>query len=602
MRVNVDRFRLQAFAQKLKLLSTAAATVFFSVSVTVGAAAPKYSEPHPSGFGVNADNLSITENSKKAAAGTIYGYLATGKRLSDKELKQASKLLGIALLLKPDHKDCVLMNARLRRGELPRARESTHSKEKLADIFVAIAKHLKSKGGRDNTRFAGFLLDIASQLHPDHEDALYLLELYRKKHGPVQWDPVFNTDAKGKEKEATAADNRNGSEIRHGAHPAYLRKVKHPERRQSKIKGLMVLNTGQGLLGKAVDIILTLYAYHKPDAYSTGFERPVGRSMVTSNGEAVNAVRVRYPHWPGAKKFSFSFGDKYSAKDGGSAGMAFSLLLLSLFDDIDIDPDFAVTGDITVDWKIREVGGVGAKIRGAMLDEVPNVIIPAGCEKQVADMALIYPAEQLWKVQIFAADTLGDAVSIIRTDRDENIQECMDLFNKIRKYLSQKGTQGLYDHQLLQALNKIYKQYPNHLSAEYLLRMQAGKLPNKLSPNTALQEISFIARPFMIFAIENGPIHRLDIPMEQVKKIQERMEKMEDAIPETLSDLYSAVNQSVESFHTYRKTINEVKELNNSLNRRRVSEAMTALHNNQNSLRKQIQEMNTDLKLMEALR
>ena len=128
-----------------------------------------------------------------------------------------------------------------------------------------------------------------------------------------------------------------------------------------------IANDGS-MLGMTSDIIASVPAESRSSAVSVANlvtkQAQVGSEMKLSFDEAVRAVKMRYPRWePG--RIEFSFGEKYTPHDGGSAGTCFAVMLLSELEGFDIDKKCAVTGDITVDWKVRKIGGVAAKLRGA---------------------------------------------------------------------------------------------------------------------------------------------------------------------------------------------------------------------------------------------
>ena len=91
------------------------------------------------------------------------------------------------------------------------------------------------------------------------------------------------------------------------------------------------------------------------------------------------------------------------------------MLLLSLLDGMQIDPGFAMTGDVTVDGKIREVGAVAEKLRGALLDKCRIVAIPEANEENLNDLAVLYSPAMLWSMQILSIATLDDAAAVART-------------------------------------------------------------------------------------------------------------------------------------------------------------------------------------------
>ena len=179
-------------------------------------------------------------------------------------------------------------------------------------------------------------------------------------------------------------------------------------RNQSSVKGLYVVRTDAGLrVGGAQDIIATAERASSDRETICDFVTDVAKDTQISMEEAARLLKVRYPVWQAGYKIRFSYSNKYTKQAGGSAGGAFSVLLLSLLDGMQIDPGFAMTGDVTVDGKIREVGAVAEKLRGALLDKCRIVAIPEANEENLNDLAVLYSPAMLWSMQILSIATLG---------------------------------------------------------------------------------------------------------------------------------------------------------------------------------------------------
>ena len=128
---------------------------------------------------------------------------------------------------------------------------------------------------------------------------------------------------------------------------------------------LCVLDQTNGdALGSATDLILTVSpGSPKGDSIPVTFSIPVGKQMNQVLGDVARAIDARYP-MIAARKMEFSFEDRTNY-DGPSVGAALGTLILSAIQGFDIDPQFAITGDVSAEGKVRVIGGVGAKLRGA---------------------------------------------------------------------------------------------------------------------------------------------------------------------------------------------------------------------------------------------
>ena len=69
--------------------------------------------------------------------------------------------------------------------------------------------------------------------------------------------------------------------------------------------------------------------------------------------------------------------------EGPSAGTAILLAILSAVRDVPIYQDIAVTGELSIQGKVREVGGIFEKIYGAKQAGIKKVLIPAENSKDV---------------------------------------------------------------------------------------------------------------------------------------------------------------------------------------------------------------------------
>ena len=137
-------------------------------------------------------------------------------------------------------------------------------------------------------------------------------------------------------------------------------------RTQSSIHALYVLEEDNGgMLGLASNLILTATPGEAAgDTIPVDFGTDVGSEMQLVLEDVLRVINRRYSHLE-AQKFEFTFEDKYSGHDGGSIGAAIGTLMLSVIDGFDIDPQLAMTGDVSADGRVHAIGGVPAKLRGA---------------------------------------------------------------------------------------------------------------------------------------------------------------------------------------------------------------------------------------------
>jgi len=272
-------------------------------------------------------------------------------------------------------------------------------------------------------------------------------------------------------------------------------------RNQASIKGLFVVRTSAGLrVGGAQDIIATAERTRSNRETSCDFVTDVAKDTQISMEEAARLLKVRYPIWQAGYKIRFSYSNKYSKQAGGSAGGAFSVLLLSLLDGMQIDPVFGMTGDVTVDGKIREVGAVAEKLRGALLDKCQVIAIPEANKENLNDLAVLYSPAMLWSMQILSIATLDDAAAVARVDRAPNLAKAMELFGQVQRSLGTSATAyALRNAAILQTLQQVLQLAPNHSSAEFMMRAANNQLPATLSLGGSLDEIWAASGPLLGF-------------------------------------------------------------------------------------------------------
>ena len=321
-------------------------------------------------------------------------------------------------------------------------------------------------------------------------------------------------------------------------------------RNQSIIKGLYVVKLDNGQrLGSAQDIIATAERVASDRETICDFTGKVAEDTQSSMEEAERLLKVRYPVWQAGHKIRFSYGDKYAKQAGGSAGGAFAVLLLSLLDGFQIDPGYAMTGDVTVDGKIREIGAAAEKIRGAFLEKCKIVAIPAANKENLSDMALLYSPAMLWSAQLFSIATLDDAAAVARKDRTENLTKATALFAEVQARLSSNsGAAALRSPWVYQSLREVLRLAPNHLSAEFMLRAANNQLPNALSLGESLEQIWAAAGPLLGFLFadykepEKSKRYYFDrVPKETTKMALERLDWLQMRLNPKTRDLKVAM-------------------------------------------------------------
>jgi hypothetical protein len=257
------------------------------------------------------------------------------------------------------------------------------------------------------------------------------------------------------------------------------------KRLQSVIKALYVQEQPTGeMFGLASELILTATPGSRAGHTPVHFVSAVGGQMTAVLDDVLRAIWLTTPKWE-ASKVELSFEDRYTPKDGGSIGAAIGTLIQSMLQGFAIDDKVAITGDVTADGKIRHIGGVAAKIRGATAAECRIVIVPASNYDQVVD-AMIYEGRPLiTNIQVLGAGTLEEATALARTDRAAKLKEAVEAFDSIAADLKTKPEKvRLPEYQT--RLTRIIELAPNHFSAKLLLLVSQNKQPRTMSAAASL--------------------------------------------------------------------------------------------------------------------
>ncbi len=122
-------------------------------------------------------------------------HLATAKA-SPASLAEARKMLGLALQLSPRNKRAVVVNFQLSKGVLPEIAESNYSPAVFARLILTRGQLLTKQGGNENQKLARYFIQLAAELDPKNEDAVYASEVQRLDHGAVDWAEVMGGEGK----------------------------------------------------------------------------------------------------------------------------------------------------------------------------------------------------------------------------------------------------------------------------------------------------------------------------------------------------------------------------------------------------------------------
>jgi ATP-dependent Lon protease len=101
--------------------------------------------------------------------------------------------------------------------------------------------------------------------------------------------------------------------------------------------------------------------------------------------------------------------------EGPSAGAAIMLALYSAIEGVPLRQDVAITGELTIQGRVRAVGSVPEKIYGARSIGVRKVLIPEENARELSG--------ELWGVEIVSIKEIADALPHILMDVPEQYKE-----------------------------------------------------------------------------------------------------------------------------------------------------------------------------------
>ena len=91
--------------------------------------------------------------------------------------------------------------------------------------------------------------------------------------------------------------------------------------------------------------------------------------------------------------------------DGPSAGLAVALALISAIENIPLRQDVAVTGEISLQGRVRPVGGIQEKIYGAKQARGKRVLVPVENQREVP--------KELRDIEVIPVFSVQDALALV---------------------------------------------------------------------------------------------------------------------------------------------------------------------------------------------
>lgn len=268
--------------------------------------------------------------------------------------------------------------------------------------------------------------------------------------------------------------------------------AQQPKLLQSQVKGLLVIELpNHNFAGSATQMNATAVPMDQNDGDSFGirFNQRVGEMMQSATQEVEKLMRVRHgKELPSGHRIEFGFADKHTMKDGPSAAVACAMMAEAIITGEEIQPSFAVTGDITATGEVRPVGGIIAKVRGASKRDCKVMAVPIANKSDIQDIYVIEGINSIVTTQIILIENFDQAWQVGRAERSVKIQKAIDDYAMVQAAITR--TPASISHpQVREKLKSIMEAIPNHESARLISLHASGKGPKKLSLAGSLQAI-----------------------------------------------------------------------------------------------------------------
>jgi len=137
-----------------------------------------------------SSDLGMLDAERQEYATNLANCAATGvvqAKASPASLELGRRLLTLALNLSPRNKRSIILNYQLGKGMLPEMAKGDYSPQVLARLLLTRGQLLAKQESPENLMLARMFFQLAAELDPKNEDAVYASEVDRLDHGNVDW-------------------------------------------------------------------------------------------------------------------------------------------------------------------------------------------------------------------------------------------------------------------------------------------------------------------------------------------------------------------------------------------------------------------------------
>ena len=137
-----------------------------------------------------SSELGMLDAERQEYATNLANCAATGilqAKATPASLDVARRLMTLALNLSPRNKRAIIVNFQLAKGLLPEVAKGDYSPQVLARLLLTRGQLLAKQESPENLLLARLFFQLAAELDPKNEDAVYASEVDRLDHGSVDW-------------------------------------------------------------------------------------------------------------------------------------------------------------------------------------------------------------------------------------------------------------------------------------------------------------------------------------------------------------------------------------------------------------------------------
>ncbi|MFK7850375.1 MAG: hypothetical protein AB8D78_05290 [Akkermansiaceae bacterium] len=139
--------------------------------------------------------LDMLNSERDEYARNLASYAANGiieNGASIESLEKGRRVFALAMQLSPRNKQALVAQFQLNKGLLPEKSASDYSPQVFARLLLTRGQLLLQQPGAENSTLAHYLIQLAAEIDPRNEDAVYASELIRLDHGLPDWKKLMN--------------------------------------------------------------------------------------------------------------------------------------------------------------------------------------------------------------------------------------------------------------------------------------------------------------------------------------------------------------------------------------------------------------------------